>query len=139
MKKEQIYVLEGELREEIIQLHHSTLVKRHGRRWKTTELVTKNYWWSGVTKEVEKYIDECNTCQYYKNRSEVPVGKLMPNTISEKSWSYILADFITKLSLAQSYNAILVVYDCFSKIVHFIATIEKTLAEGLTRLFRDHV
>ena len=49
-----------------------------------------------------------NTCQCYKNRSEAPVGKLMPNTILEKPQSYILADFITKLPLARSYNAILV-------------------------------
>ena len=63
----------------------------------------------------------------------------MPNAIPEKPWSHILADFITKLSLIQDYNAILVVCDWFSKMVYFIATTEKTLAEGLTRLFRDHV
>jgi len=63
----------------------------------------------------------------------------MPNAILEKPWSYILADFITKLPLAQGYNAILVVYDRFSKIAHFIAITEKTSAEGLAKLFRDHV
>ena len=65
--------------------------------------------------------------------------KLMPNTIPEKPWSHISADFITKLPLAQGYDAILVVCDCFSKMAHFIATTEKTLAEGLAKLFRDHV
>ena len=63
----------------------------------------------------------------------------MPNTILEKPWSHISVDFITKLPLAQRYGTILVVCDWFSKIVHFIATMEKTSAEGLTRLFRDHV
>ena len=63
----------------------------------------------------------------------------MPNTIPEKPWSHISADFITKLPLAQGYNAILVVCDHFSKMVHFIATTEKTSAEGLAKLFRDHV
>jgi len=46
--------------------------------------VIRNYWWSGVTKEVGKYMDRYNTCQCYKNRSEAPVGKLIPNTIPEK-------------------------------------------------------
>ena len=46
-----------------------------------------------------------------------------------------MANFITKLPLAQGYDAVLVVCDCFSKMVYFIATIEKTLAEGLARLF----
>jgi len=63
----------------------------------------------------------------------------MPNTIPEKPWSHISADFITKLLLAQRYNTILVVCDWFSKIVYFIATIEKILAEELARLFRNHI
>jgi len=50
-----------------------------------------------------------------------------------------LVDFITKLPLAQRYGSILVVVDQLTKIVHFILTTEKTLAEGLVRLFRDNV
>ena len=139
IKEGRIYVPERDLRRKIIQLHHDTPVGGHGERWKTAELIGRNYWWPGVTKEVERYVDGCNACQRYKNQSETPVGKLMPNTILEKLWSHILADFITKLPLAQKYNAILVVCDCFSKIAHFIATIEKTSAEGLAKLFQDHV
>jgi len=41
--------------------------------------------------------------------------------------------------LAQGYDAILVVYDRFSKMAHFIVTTEKTSAEGLVKLFRDQV
>ena len=63
----------------------------------------------------------------------------MSNAIPEKPWSYISADFVTKLPLAQDYNIILVICNQSSKIVHFIATMEKTLAEGLIRLFRDHI
>jgi len=44
-----------------------------------------------------------------------------------------------KLPLAQGYDAILVMCDWFSKMAYFIATTEKTLAERLTRLFRDHI
>ena len=43
MKEGQIYILERELREKVIQLYHNTLVEEHSRRWKTTELVTRNY------------------------------------------------------------------------------------------------
>jgi len=63
----------------------------------------------------------------------------MPNSIPEKPWMHILADFITKLSLAQGYNSILVVVDWLTKMVYFIPTTEKTSAEGLARLFRDNV
>jgi len=135
LKEGRIYVPEEDLRREIIQLHYDTPIGEHGGRWKMAELVARNYWWLGVTKEVGRYVDGCNVCQRYKNQSEVPAGKLMPNAIPEKPWSYILADFITKLPLVQGYDAILVVCDCFSKMAHFIATTERTSAEGLAKLF----
>ena len=50
-----------------------------------------------------------------------------------------MADFITKLPLAQGYNSILVVVDQVTKMVHFIPTTEKTSAEELARLFRDNM
>ena len=88
MKKEQIYVPEGKLRRKMIYLYHNILVRGYRGRWKTTELVIRNYWWPGVTKEVERYIKGCNACQYYKNRSKTPVGKLISNAILEKLQSH---------------------------------------------------
>ena len=52
---------------------------------------------------------------------------------------HISADFITKLPLVQGYNSILVVVDRLMKMVYLIPTIEKTLVEGLARLFRNNV
>ena len=135
MKKGRIYVPEGEFRREIIRLYHNTPVGEHGGRQKTLELVARNYQWPGVTKEVGRYVDGYDACQRYKNQSEVPVGKLIPNAIPEKPWNHISADFITKLPLAQGYNTILVVCDHFSKMAYFIATTEKTSAKGLAKLF----
>ena len=89
--------------------------------------------------KVKKYIERCNACQRNKNRTEVPAEKLMPNSVLEKPWSHISADFITKLPLAQGYNSILVVYNRITKMAHFVPTIEKTLIEGVARLFRDNV
>jgi len=127
------------LRVEIIRLHHNTPVGGHGGQWKMVELVTRNFWWPGVTREVKRYVEGCDSCQRNKNRTEQPAGKLMPNSIPEKPWTHILADFITKLPIAQGYDSILVVVDRLTKMVHFISTTEKTLAEGLARLFRDNV
>jgi len=63
----------------------------------------------------------------------------MPNSIPEKVWTHISTDFITKLPLAQGYDSILVVVDRFTKMAHFIFTMEKTSAEGLAQLFRDNI
>jgi len=92
-----------------------------------------------VIKKVKQYVEEYDSCQRNKNCTEQLVSKLIPNLIPERPWMHILADFITKLPLAQGYNSILVVVDQLTKIVYFIPTMEKTLAEGLARLFRDNV
>ena len=112
-KEGKVYVPKDEkLRAEIIRLHHDTLIGGHGGQWKTIELVTRNFWWPGVTKEVKRYVEECDACQRNKNRTEQPAGKLMPNSIPEKPWTYILADFITMkgakgtISLAQARDAV---------------------------------
>ena len=64
---------------------------------------------------------------------------MIPNSISEKAWTHISVDFITKLPLAQGYDTILVVVDRFMKMAHFVPTTERTSAEGLARLFRDNI
>ena len=110
LKEEKIYILrDKELRIEIIQLHHDVLVVGHGERWKMMELVIRNYWWSRITKDVRKYVDGCDMYQRIKNRTEAPVRKLMMNKVSEKTWTHLTVDFITKLLLVAGKDAILVV------------------------------
>ena len=67
------------LRVEIIWLHYDTPLAGHGEHWKMVELVTRNYWWPEVTKEVKQYVEGCDQCQRIKNRAEMLVGKLRPN------------------------------------------------------------
>ncbi len=63
IKEGKIYVPKDvELRAEIIRLYHNVLAAGHGGRWKMVELVTRNYWWPGVMREVGRYIEGCNLC-----------------------------------------------------------------------------
>jgi len=103
------------------------------------KLVTSNYWWPGVTKDVGKYVEGYDVCQRMKNRTEVLVGKLMTNKVPEKPWMHLTVDFITKLLLVAEKDTILVVCDQLSKMVHFVVMTEGTIAEGLARLFRDNM
>jgi len=140
LKEGKVYVPKDEkLRAEVIRLYHDMPVGGHGGQWKTAELVTRNFWWPKVTRKIKRYVEGCNVCQRNKNRTQPPAGKLMPNSIPEKAWTHISADFITKLPLAQGYDAILVVVDRLTKMAHFVPTTKRTSAEGLARLFRDNI
>ena len=35
---------------------------------KMVELVMRNYWWPGVIRDIERYVEGCNLCQRMKNR-----------------------------------------------------------------------
>ena len=140
MKKEKVYTLKDEeLRAEIIQLYHNVLMAGHGGKWKMVELVTRNYWWPGVIREVGQYVEGCDLCQRMKNQMEEVAGKLKLGEVPEKLWTHILVDFITKLPIVAGKYTILVVCDRLSKMTHFIATTEGMTAERLARLFRDNV
>ena len=140
MKKGKVYVpKDEELRVEIIRLHHDVLAAGHRGRWKTVELVTRNYWWPGVTRDIGKYVEGCDLCQRMKNRMEEPVGKLKLSKVPQKTWTHLTVDFIMKLPVVVGKDAILVVCNRLSKMTYFVVTTEGTSAEGLARLFQDNV
>ena len=51
--------------------------------------------------------------------------------VLEKLWIYLMVDFITKLLLVAGKDMILVVCDKLSKMMYFVATIERTSTERL--------
>ena len=140
LKEQKIYVPKNEkLRAEIIQLHYDILVAGYGSRWKMTELVTRNYWWPGIMRNIGRYVERCNMCQRIKNRIEEVAEKLKLSEMPEKPQIYLMVDFITKLLLVAGKNAILVVCDKLSKITHFVATTEGTSVRVLAKLFKDNI
>ena len=99
----------------------------------------RNYWWSGVTRDVGRYVEECDLCQRMKNKTEKLAEKLKLSEVPEKPWSYLTVDFIIKLPVVAGKDAILVMCDRLSKMTYFIAMTEGTSAEGLARLFQDNM
>ena len=64
LKERKMYMPKDEaLRIEIIRLHHDTPMGGHGGQWKTAEMVTQNFWWPGVMREVKRYVERCDVCQ----------------------------------------------------------------------------
>ena len=70
------------------------------------ELVTRNYWWLGVTKYIRKYMEGCDMCQRMKNRMEAVIEKSKLSKVPEKIQMYLIVDFIMKLLLVagKKYN-----------------------------------
>ena len=56
-----IYVLDtSDLCRRIIALSHDSRLAGHSRRWKTLELVSRNYWWPQMSTYVGRYVSTCD-------------------------------------------------------------------------------
>jgi len=94
--KNRIYVPEG-LRQRIIQSEHDSKVAGHFGRDRTMELISRNFYWTNMEREVRKYCSECDICQRTKAPRHAKYGLLHPLELACKPWSHISTDFITDL------------------------------------------
>ncbi|KAA3480456.1 DNA/RNA polymerases superfamily protein [Gossypium australe] len=59
----------------------------------------KMYWWSGMKRDVSKFVSKCLIFQQVKAEHQVPSGLLLPVMVSEWKWDRITMDFVSGLSL----------------------------------------
>jgi len=52
----------ADLRRRVVFLYYDTKVVRHSGRWKTLELVSRDYWWPQMSRYIEQYISTCDLC-----------------------------------------------------------------------------
>src|ERR1700677_4032344 len=135
-----VYVFKDDnLRCKVIELHHNSLSAGHPGQWKTIKLITRNYWWPGLSIFTIEYVIGCDTGNRTKMFPEKPVGKLLPLSISNAPWKSISSDMIVSLPECQGCNTILVVADRFTKEAHFIPCTNETSTRGLATLFRNNI
>jgi len=127
------------LRHRIFRAHHDDYLAGHPRQYRTAELVTRNYYWPGVSKDAKKYVAACPTCQRTKTFPARPRGPLHPNAVPERPWQYISIDLITKLPVSRGFDSIAVVVDRLGKGIRALPCTERISGEGVARLYRDHV
>lgn len=135
-----VYVPKDEaIRRDIVKLHHDSLPVGHPGRWKTYELVSRNYWWPGMSPFVERYVSGCDTCMRTKNLPHRPVGPLEPNEVPDGPWQTITCDFITQLPPSNGFDAIFVVADRLTKQAHFVPTTSDIDSTRTAELFVSEV
>src|SRR5271154_6791781 len=131
-----IYVPDhSDLRRRIVSLCHDTRVAGHAGRWKTLELVSRNYWWPQMSRYIGKYVPTCDLCLRTKAQRHFPVGELHPHPVPPEPWDTISVDFIVKLPESSGHDTIMVVLDSSTKRDHFACTV----TTGSARLYIKNV
>ena len=81
---------------------------RHGQRC----------WFPKMEKSFANYVNECDTCQRTKVEHSVTSGLLRPISLSAIPWCNIVMNFSTELLTYDGLCTLIVVVDCFSKMLH---------------------
>ena len=130
----------GDLRHKLISDFHDSPYAGHVGINKTTRLVSRYYWWPGMSDDISTYVRECHSCQTVKARQEKPSGMLNPLELPRGPWDCISLDFITQLPVTRrGFDAIMVVVCKVTKLVHIIPTTTTCTAVTVAELYRDHV
>ena len=129
-----------DLRNEICHLAHDHPSAGHFGQAKTLDLVQRYYWWPGMRREIEQYVDTCLVCQQAKYSRQKTPGLLQPLGIPEQPWTELSMDFITQLPKTKGgHDAVAVFVDRLTKMVRLAATITEVSAEGAADLLVQHV
>ena len=82
-----------------IAKHHEPTQAGHGGTAKTTELISRRYYWPKIREDMKRLIKKCKTCQRTKVVRHAPYGLLQSNEAPDRPWKSIAMPFITDLPL----------------------------------------
>ena len=134
-----IYVpKDADLRRDIVKRYHNHPAIGHPGRWKTYELVSRDFWWPGLSQFTRNYVDGCAICQSTKNKPRTRVP-LQPNPTPTDVWKSITMDFVTDLPISRDADSMFVVVDRFSKAIVITPCLKSITAEETSQLYLDNV
>ena len=129
----------GPLRLYLIQTHHEVPAAGHPGRSKTLELLSRNYYWPKMRRDVERFVRNCHTCQRSRTSRHAPFGVLRPLPIPQQPWQDISMDFVTGLPWSNGHDAVWVVVDRLTKQRHLVPCRTTVDARDLADLFLQNV
>jgi hypothetical protein len=131
--------IRGLTKEIISEAHHSPYTVHPGST-KIYHNVKGSYWWNNMKKDIEKFVEQCSTCQQVKAEHKRPAGTLKPLLIPKWKWDKITMNFILGLPKTSTReDSIWVVVDQLTKSAHFIPIKVKDPMDKLARLFVHNV
>jgi hypothetical protein len=129
-----------ELRKKILDEAHLSKFSMHPGSNKMYHDLRPLYWWTGMKREIAKYISECDTCQRIKASHLKVAGTLQPLPIPCWKWEDICMDFIVGLpNTSWHHDSIWVNVDRLTKIDHFLPVHTTHKAEKYTEIYIDQI
>jgi len=81
----------------VISLFHDIAESGHFGAAKTTELVSRDFYWPVMDSHVHRYVSRCEVCHRIKAPRHVKHGINMPLKTPSRPWAGVMMDFVTDL------------------------------------------
>jgi hypothetical protein len=123
------------IRNVLLQESQARGLARHFRMKKSLDMLSDNFFWPHMRRDVQCYVERCTICLKAKSRLN-PHGLYIPLPVPNVPWEDISMDFILGLPQTQRGRySIFVVVDRFSKMAHFIPCHKSNDASHVADLF----
>ena len=112
---------DDELKKSILKEAYSGSFAKHPGSTKMYQDLKTSYWWSGMKREVSKFVTKCMVCQKVKAKHQVPSGLMQPIKIPEWKWDQIIMDFVVGLPVTgRKHDSVWIVVNGLTKSAHFL-------------------
>lgn len=134
--KEKIFIPDiKRIRFNILQEFHATPIARHSRLKATLARISTSFCLSGIYKEANILIKQCDICQHNKYLTKKMKGLLQLLPVPKRVRGDISMDFITHLPKFFGHTTIWVICDRLTKYAQFIAMPSHFTTQDLAKRF----
>ncbi len=126
----------------LMQEVHDQFASDHSDVNRIIRLLKRNYRWSEMIRDVKQFIKNCHICRRSKAVRDIYNEFLNSLSISNRSWTDIILNFVIELSESRDYNAVLMIINRLSKMHHYIfctTNENETTTEKTAKLLIQHV
>jgi hypothetical protein len=99
-KRNQLCIPKSSMRENILKEKHSGGLAGHFVHDKTFVQLNNLYYWTGMRKNVKKFVNKCRIFQHAKGKRQ-NTGLYQPFPVLERSWDAVSMDFVLGLPRKQ--------------------------------------
>ncbi|RVW72383.1 Transposon Ty3-I Gag-Pol polyprotein [Vitis vinifera] len=129
-----------ELRNELLADAHRAKYTIHPGNTKMYQDLKRQFWWSGMKRDIAQFVANCQICQQVKAEHQRPAGLLQPLPIPEWKWDNITMDFVIGLPRTRSKkNGVWVIVDRLTKSAHFLAMKTTDSMNSLAKLYIQEI
>ena len=128
-------------RHDLVSSVHSSPAAGHGGFFRTYTLLSRDYWWLGMSSFIHRFVSGCALCQQMKVNTHPTVPPLSPlSSTCSRPFQQLSVNLVTGLPSSVGFDSLLVVVDHGLSKGVILTPCNKTIdAKGVAELFFKHV